>query len=233
MPRSATQEAQSSALSVPAWRQTRHCPRRAAQRRGRGLRGAHTLGSRAIHLGGDRRHHRRAHGPLQPPPSPAAARRRGSQRPRREAELSLLFCDLDHFKDLNDRFGHAQGDEVLKRVADIISRSIRQIDLAARYGGDEFTVILTDAGPEQAHEVAERLRSAVAGAHLQPDGRTSRSASASPPCRTTARRRRMLLERADRAMYEAKHAGRNRCVCFTDCNTSASNRRLITRSASA
>lgn len=135
----------------------------------------------------------------------------------RGGELSVLFCDVDHFKQLNDHYGHAEGDEVLKRVADILNRSIRQIDLAARYGGDEFAVVLSNAGSKQAHEVAERLRSGVADAHLQPDGRDLTISVGIVTLPQDGQTKEELLEKADQAMYEAKHSGRNRCVCFSDC----------------
>ena len=77
-----------------------------------------------------------------------------------EAELVLLFCDIDNFKRLNDRHGHLVGDEVLRRVAEVLGGSIRRGDVAARYGGDEFAVLLIGADGEQAAEVAERIRSA-------------------------------------------------------------------------
>jgi diguanylate cyclase (GGDEF)-like protein len=143
----------------------------------------------------------------------------------RESELSLLFCDIDHFKDLNDRFGHAEGDEALKGVAEILNRSIRQIDLAARHGGDEFTIFLTDTGSQRAREVAERLRSAVADGHLQPNGEDLTISIGIATLPHDGRTAEELLERADRAMYEAKHSGRNRCVCFADCDASARSRR--------
>ena len=133
----------------------------------------------------------------------------------RGAELSLLFCDIDHFKELNDRFGHAEGDEVLKRVADIANRSIRQTDLAARYGGDEFAIVLTNTGREQALEAAERLRSTIAGACLRSDGRQLTISVGIVTLPYDGQTKEELLGRADQAMYEAKHGGRDCCICFS------------------
>ena len=80
--------------------------------------------------------------------------------------LSLLFCDLDHFKGYNDRLGHVAGDKALRAVAGVLLHSIRQVDLAARYGGEELTVILLDTPGEAAIEVAERIRQGVADLDL-------------------------------------------------------------------
>ena len=80
----------------------------------------------------------------------------------RQGELTLLFCDLDHFKQFNDRFGHSAGDAALRGVAQIIEGSIRHVDLAARYGGEEFAVILVDTGAQAGMRVAERIRRRVA-----------------------------------------------------------------------
>ncbi len=130
-------------------------------------------------------------------------------------ELSLLFFDIDQFKELNDRFGHAEGDEVLKRVADIASHAIRQTDLAARYGGDEFAIVLAGTGREGALEVAERLRTTIAGARLRPDGQALTVSVGVVTLPHDGRTKEALLDRAERAMYSAKRGGRDRCVCFS------------------
>jgi diguanylate cyclase (GGDEF)-like protein len=131
------------------------------------------------------------------------------------AELSLLFFDIDQFKELNDRFGHAEGDEVLKRVADIASHAIRQSDLAARYGGDEFAIVLAGTGRESALEVAERLRTTISAARLRPDGQALTVSVGVVTLPYDGLTKEALLDRADRAMYRAKRAGRDRCVCFS------------------
>ena len=79
-----------------------------------------------------------------------------------QGELTLLFCDLDHFKQFNDRFGHSAGDAALRGVAQIIEGAIRHVDLAARYGGEEFAVILVDTNARAGLRVAERIRRRVA-----------------------------------------------------------------------
>ena len=118
-------------------------------------------------------------------------------------------------RELNDRFGHAEGDEVLKRVADISSHAIRQTDLAARYGGDVFAIVLADTGRSRALEAAERLRTTIAGAELRPDGQPLTVSIGVVTLPYDGLTKEALLERADRAMYSAKRDGRDRCVAFS------------------
>lgn len=126
--------------------------------------------------------------------------------------LALLIIDVDHFKGFNDTCGHQTGDEVLQCVARGIQNSLRGTDVAARFGGDEFVVMLMGATADQGRMVAERIRDAVAKAAGQTDGSSSR-----PPItlsigvaecgmRDDAE---SLLKDADRALYRAKNAGRN------------------------
>ncbi len=125
-------------------------------------------------------------------------------------EVSLLLLDLDHFKVLNDRFGHAVGDEVLARVARELSVTLRPSDTFARYGGEEFAVILPETSRREAGEIAERLRLAM-GAVIAPDGRqvtiSIGSATVDPIQGLDAN---LLIRTADRALYRAKEAGRDR-----------------------
>ena len=90
---------------------------------------------------------------------------------REDTELSLLFCDLDNFKEYNDRFGHSAGDRALRAVARIIERCVRSVDLICRYGGEEFVVVLPEIGGRGALEVAERIRAAVESAEGLSEGR--------------------------------------------------------------
>jgi diguanylate cyclase (GGDEF)-like protein/putative nucleotidyltransferase with HDIG domain len=134
--------------------------------------------------------------------------RRGGHR------VTLLLGDLDHFKRVNDRLGHAAGDDALARVGRILQRGKRQIDYAARAGGEEFAIVLPDTGEREAYVVAERLRSAVAAefsAELVPITFSFGIAS-HPEHGATAD---ALLETADRALYAAKELGRNRSVIFS------------------
>jgi diguanylate cyclase (GGDEF)-like protein len=125
--------------------------------------------------------------------------------------LSLLLLDLDHFKQYNDRWGHTQGDEELRRVAAQVTKSIRTTDMAFRYGGEELAVLLPSCTKEQAAEVAEKIRTAV-GAHGHRAGvlgRTTVSIGvATFPL--DGRAARGLVDTADGALYAAKAAGRDR-----------------------
>lgn len=126
----------------------------------------------------------------------------------------LLMVDLDHFKGINDRYGHGAGDAVLRAVAQALQAAVRPMDTVARLGGEEFGVLLPNVTPARAHLLAERLRATVArDPVVLPDGmRLPVSASlggalAAPWVRTTLAH---WMERADRQLYEAKRAGRDR-----------------------
>lgn len=127
---------------------------------------------------------------------------------RRQTPLSLLVLDVDHFKRINDRFGHETGDQVLTAIAQILSGCARASDIVARVGGEEFAVILPNTDAAGAREAAERMRAAVAGAtHLvQPA-----SISIGGATLQDAEDARSLYARADAALYAAKAHGRN-CV---------------------
>ncbi|MFL5579140.1 MAG: tetratricopeptide repeat protein [Gemmatimonadaceae bacterium] len=127
--------------------------------------------------------------------------------------VSLLVIDVDHFKLVNDRYGHLQGDGVLRMVADLLRRNVRDTDLVARYAGDEFVALLPGTGTELALEVAERLRQAV---HASPcpmrDGSGSVQVSLSIGVATAPHHGdavESLFAAADRALYESKRRGRN------------------------
>lgn len=133
---------------------------------------------------------------------------------RHGMQLSLVYLDLDHFKALNDRLGHAAGDEALRRTADVLAASCREGDLLARMGGEEFCVLLPFTGIEGACLMAERMRGMVEAMTLSWEHeavplRASFGVSCSESAGTTAAQ---LLAEADKAMYEAKKSGRN-CVC--------------------
>lgn len=130
-------------------------------------------------------------------------------RMRRSAQpVALLLLDIDDFKTFNDSFGHPRGDEVLRQVARHLSRAVRDSDLAVRYGGEEFAVILPGSDLTSAGEVAERLRAAIEGAHWseRPITVSVGVAVAATPAATLPD----LLEHADRALYRSKQDGRNR-----------------------
>lgn len=126
-------------------------------------------------------------------------------RARRDNQpLCLLYLDLDHFKQVNDRYGHTAGDQTLHEIANGVRANLRATDLAARIGGDEFAVMLWRTGPEEAAEVGERLRQFVASvAAKYPDSGLGVSVGVvwfeAPPAAVDE-----LIARADAAMYEAK-----------------------------
>ncbi len=124
------------------------------------------------------------------------------------------MIDIDHFKPINDTYGHQTGDTVLRSFAEVLNGSVRQTDYAARYGGEEFIVILTETHLPQAEELAERLRiGIVKHSILLAEGKelniTVSVGIASYP--EHAQSWEDLLKAADSAMYAAKRAGRN-CV---------------------
>lgn len=134
---------------------------------------------------------------------------------RRHARpLSALLIDADHFKLVNDSFGHDVGDAVLKALAADVRAHLRPGDLIGRLGGEEFLAVLAGAGPEEAVAVAERLRESVAGLAIDVHGiRLKLSVSVGvATLADTSNDFSALVRRADEAMYAAKHAGRNRVM---------------------
>jgi diguanylate cyclase len=127
----------------------------------------------------------------------------------------VLMLDVDHFKDFNDRFGHAAGDEALRVIASVLTGQVRDGDIVARYGGEEFVVFLPRVDARGAADVAERIRRAVESTILAVrPGETSRitvsvGVAAGPGDGTD---RSTLVKTADRMLYAAKEAGRNRVV---------------------
>ena len=121
------------------------------------------------------------------------------------------MVDIDHFKSINDRFGHATGDEVLKAVAGALKNSLRNIDMVFRYGGEEFLVLLANTSREAAQMVGERLRLAVLGLQYLEEGRAL-ELSVSLGCATMlpGESPDSLQRRADSALYVSKREGRNR-----------------------
>ena len=130
-------------------------------------------------------------------------------------ELSVLFLDLDRFKRVNDQFGHLVGSNTLRQLSQVLLDCIRQVDTLARYGGDEFTILLVDTGHDDSLAVAERIRRTVAetlfeGAGGAPIRLTISIGVATFPDHSDGREG--MLDLADKAMYRAKSLGRN-CVC--------------------
>jgi diguanylate cyclase (GGDEF)-like protein len=136
------------------------------------------------------------------------ARLRGNE----SAQTAVLMCDLDHFKLINDGYGHALGDRVLQHFAAIVNRGLRKNDVVGRFGGEEFAIVLPDTRTEEACAFAHRLQQRIAQAPLREGGHhivltvsigiaamSNRDASA-----------HAVLSRSDKALYRAKTNGRNR-----------------------
>ncbi|MCC7267663.1 MAG: PleD family two-component system response regulator [Caulobacteraceae bacterium] len=130
--------------------------------------------------------------------------------------VAALMVDIDHFKKINDTYGHDVGDEVLREFAARLASNVRAIDLPCRYGGEEFTVIMPDTGLADAERIAERIRLHVAGAPFRvAHGREILTVTISIGVAATLGETdtpEALLKRADAAVYEAKAAGRNRVI---------------------
>ena len=121
----------------------------------------------------------------------------------------LAVADIDHFKQINDRHGHLQGDRVLKAVAEVVRQVIRETDLAVRFGGEEILVVFPHTAPEGAREVAERIRMGVRALSILPGVTISIGLAEGDPSRDDPR---SVFDRADRALYRAKASGRDRVV---------------------
>lgn len=132
---------------------------------------------------------------------------------RHNHPTSLLIIDLDNLKAINDRFGHPRGDFVLRRVAERMRATCREFDFAARYGGDEFTVVLPETGLVAAVQVAERFREIVAAEEFEGIGYLTVSIGVAC-CPTNAANKDDLIRAADQALYHAKDTGRNRVGSF-------------------
>jgi diguanylate cyclase (GGDEF)-like protein len=125
---------------------------------------------------------------------------------RHGGELSVAICDVDRFKSVNDTYGHGAGDDVLRTVARTLAKTARKTDLVARWGGEEFLIVLTSTHRSGAAIAAERMRSNVEAAPGSPQVTMSVGVASAPASSIAS-----LLARADAALYRAKHEGRN-CV---------------------
>jgi diguanylate cyclase (GGDEF)-like protein len=141
-----------------------------------------------------------------------ALKRMIAQAGRTLAPMSVLVLDLDHFKQINDTYGHDRGDAVLAAVGDVLAGALRTSDFVGRNGGEEFVALLPDTGADGALESAEKLRSAIARVTLPGIDRAITASVGAAVYPHTAADPESLLRLADRALYAAKAAGRNRAA---------------------
>ena len=131
---------------------------------------------------------------------------------RQNKPMSVLLMDMDHFKKINDTYGHPAGDIVLRTVADIIKHTARTTDICGRYGGEEFAVILTETHLKQALNVAEKIRRNVMNTEIPVDNdvRLKVTFSIGVSMYRMEEQASKLLSRTDQLLYRAKENGRNR-----------------------
>jgi two-component system cell cycle response regulator len=132
----------------------------------------------------------------------------------RRRPLSMMIADLDHFKQINDTYGHDVGDAVLREAARRLRQNVRGIDLACRYGGEEFVIVMPETSGEIAEKVAERIRRQISDAPFDAGGTLLRlTASFGISCVSSGNDTLpAMIKRADEALYQAKNSGRNQVV---------------------
>ncbi len=134
--------------------------------------------------------------------------------------LGVILVDVDHFKRINDQFGHVAGDGVLRTISATLKQLVRRADIVARYGGEELCVVLASTGASGAQILADRLRAAVAALeHQAPDGARIKATASFGIATLEDKDDKVdvatFLDRADQALYAAKHGGRDRVVAWT------------------
>ncbi len=135
-------------------------------------------------------------------------------------QVSMIMVDMDHFKDINDTYGHMLGDHVLTIFAQVVLKCIRKSDIIARYGGDEFIVVLPATDTDTALAIAERIRKEVSNTYIPPlEDQTISSISCSVGVSTyptLCNSKSNLIRTSDNALYEAKHSGRNCTIVYNN-----------------
>ena len=129
---------------------------------------------------------------------------------REQEKLSLFIIDIDYFKKVNDTYGHMKADEFLKRLADILVKKMRKTDIAARFGGEEFFILLPNTDIEKAKKLTSRLREAIKLDPILKKHKITVSGGLTQYKKNDTKKK--FKERADRALYKAKDAGRDRFV---------------------
>lgn len=147
-----------------------------------------------------------------------------SRAKRQKQPLSCLFLDVDHFKRVNDVHGHQAGDLALREIADVLRKNMRTSDVLARYGGEEFSALLINTTTEKAHEIGERIRTEIALKHCVLQDGTTLNVTLSVGIATfypgnvnqdALAIGAQLVQSADKCLYQAKNAGRNRVISTT------------------
>lgn len=140
---------------------------------------------------------------------------------RYKGELGMVMIDVDHFKVFNDTYGHLAGDQVLVELAKVIRSQIRTEDIAARFGGEEFSLLLLQCGPEMAYQIADRIRAAVENHRAEYQGQELKiTISLGVACACHAQMPtdlNRLIFQADKALYQSKKNGRNRVTQMASC----------------
>ncbi|WP_025270441.1 diguanylate cyclase [Hippea sp. KM1] len=140
------------------------------------------------------------------------------QAKRHQKTVGILMCDIDHFKRINDEYGHETGDKVLKHIANSLRSMLRDSDLVVRFGGEEFIIILPDTTKTDSIKVAEKLRKAIEGSPFSINDDSSLNITVSFGVASypdDSKRFKQLIQMADKALYSAKNSGRNRTIAYT------------------
>lgn len=136
---------------------------------------------------------------------------------RYQHKSTLLMCDIDHFKRVNDTFGHAAGDVVIQAIADAVRNNLRATDIAGRYGGEEYAVLLVDTPLAQATVLAERLRKSVEALVIPYNGQQLKVTLSLGLAEydSSMKEHRQWIEAADKGLYQSKANGRNQLTCYS------------------
>ena len=130
---------------------------------------------------------------------------------RKKSYVSFAMIDIDDFKYVNDTYGHQKGDEVLKTIGNVLNQNIREMDLAARYGGEELSVVMPNTKAEEAYEIANRIRKEIQSLDFN-NFKITVSIGISQSTRTCSSK--TLISLADKALYKAKENGKNQVIVY-------------------